>query len=66
MVRQLEPVAKTFATSIADKMSPEVVTGENRGRKLLTSGSLEEKKAGWLGGRDSNPDTQIQSLQSYH
>ena len=20
----------------------------------------------WLGGRDSNPDTQIQSLQSYH
>jgi transposase-like protein len=21
---------------------------------------------GWLGGRDSNPDTQIQSLQSYH
>jgi hypothetical protein len=27
---------------------------------------IQENQAGWLGGRDSNPDTQIQSLQSYH
>jgi hypothetical protein len=27
---------------------------------------LKIAKEYWLGGRDSNPDTQIQSLQSYH
>ncbi len=26
----------------------------------------EVLRTDWLGGRDSNPDTQIQSLQSYH
>ena len=31
-------------------------------RDFVGSGS----ETGWLGGRDSNPDTQIQSLQSYH
>jgi hypothetical protein len=32
----------------------------------LGTNLLQDIKLGWLGGRDSNPDTQIQSLQSYH
>ena len=37
---------------------------QRTGREL---GALEEMLWNqWLGGRDSNPDTQIQSLQSYH
>jgi hypothetical protein len=38
-------------------------TGPLKGGKALPAKT--EKKT-WLGGRDSNPDTQIQSLQSYH
>ena len=30
---------------------------------MLINGQVAERN--WLGGRDSNPDTQIQSLQSY-
>jgi hypothetical protein len=33
----------------------------NRGVTVGQMGGIR----GWLGGRDSNPDTQIQSLQSY-
>jgi hypothetical protein len=33
---------------------------------LLVDGYSLEYQLDWLGGRDSNPDTQIQSLQSYH
>ena len=31
----------------------------------LSAGERQVPKSRWLGGRDSNPDTQIQSLQSY-
>ena len=33
---------------------------------LIPGGFRARIPFGWLGGRDSNPDTQIQSLQSYH
>ncbi len=33
--------------------------------KLESDGFKEVVPNEWLGGRDSNPDTQIQSLQSY-
>jgi hypothetical protein len=33
---------------------------------LISMGVLQRTEGKWLGGRDSNPDTQIQSLQSYH
>ena len=32
----------------------------------LNTGDQETLKIIWLGGRDSNPDSQIQSLESYH
>ena len=35
------------------------------GRRLESDGFEEVLPNEWLGGRDSNPDTQIQSLQSY-
>ena len=34
-------------------------------RTLAKIAVAEELKKGWLGGRDSNPDRQIQNLQSY-
>jgi integrase/recombinase XerD len=50
--------------------SPETVTcgplGEGRSRKLLKQKNLEAVNADWLGGRDSNPDSAVQSRMSYH
>jgi site-specific recombinase XerD len=34
--------------------------------KLLNSGELEAGNLAWLGGRDSNPDSAVQSRMSYH
>ena len=32
----------------------------------VTQLTLKNDLLSWLGGRDSNPDSQIQSLESYH
>jgi Phage integrase family len=51
-------------------LSPETVTcgplEGGRSRKLLKEKSLEVGNADWLGGRDSNPDSAVQSRMSYH
>ena len=41
-------------------------TGATTAKPDVSWLQIEGKKSRWLGGRDSNPDTQIQSLQSYH
>ena len=35
-------------------------------RKLLQKRHLEAGNLAWLGGRDSNPDSAVQSRMSYH
>jgi hypothetical protein len=35
-------------------------------RKLLKENDLEAENLDWLGGRDSNPDSAVQSRMSYH
>jgi integrase/recombinase XerD len=37
-----------------------------RSRKLLKGNNLEAGNPAWLGGRDSNPDSAVQSRMSYH
>jgi hypothetical protein len=37
-----------------------------RSRKLLKANDLEAGDLNWLGGRDSNPDSAVQSRMSYH
>ena len=58
---------KTLARTRKD----EVKTGTNfmlgqRGCQGIDPSELRNKELNWLGGRDSNPDSQIQSLESYH
>ena len=48
-----------------DELTPSATIREKR--RAGTSEDFQEVLENvWLGGRDSNPDTQIQSLQSYH
>jgi len=53
-----------------EPVSPDCVTRASfspRGsRKLLKEKDLEAGDADWLGGRDSNPDSAVQSRMSYH
>jgi len=61
---QMQPVPEVLPTTLA--MLLEEFLQERATKKLApktTERYLRHKI--WLGGRDSNPDTQIQSLQSY-
>ena len=55
-----------FSDRLDSLTSPQRNATQAQPRKVETEGELAEVfENQWLGGRDSNPDTQIQSLQSY-
>jgi integrase/recombinase XerD len=60
---------RTAAARLSNLVSRESVTQslpEGSGaRKLLQAGNLETAAGNWLGGRDSNPDSAVQSRMSY-
>jgi integrase len=55
-----------FSDRLDSLTSPQQNAAQAQRREVETEGELAEVfENQWLGGRDSNPDTQIQSLQSY-
>ncbi len=66
-VSRLSPL---ISTGESDEVSPVCVTrapfSPRGSRKLLKEKNLEAGNAEWLGGRDSNPDSAVQSRMSYH
>jgi hypothetical protein len=60
----------TLVPAEEKKVSPEGVTRARfalgPSRKLLKGNGLEARNPDWLGGRDSNPDSAVQSRMSYH
>ena len=55
-----------FVDKLDSMMTPRESAGQPQERKLRESNGFKQVLGNeWLGGRDSNPDTQIQSLQSY-
>ena len=56
----------SFVDKLDAATSPQESARQPQERKRRESDGLREVLPNeWLGGRDSNPDTQIQSLQSY-
>jgi integrase len=55
-----------FVDKLDSVMTPQESARQPQERKLRESNGFKQVPGNeWLGGRDSNPDTQIQSLQSY-
>jgi len=69
-VEHLRDAVSQLAPLVGREMSPENVTrgasGAGSPAKLLKSGQLEAGNPAWLGRRDSNPDSAVQSRMSCH
>ena len=63
-VSRLSPLVPPAAPSLKP-VTPGVVPGSGA-RKLLKGKEFEVGDGHWLGGRDSNPDSAVQSRMSYH
>ena len=59
------PPGSATAGCAAGELLRRLLAGELK-RQVDKSGELEEGVGAWLGGRDSNPDSAVQSRMSYH